>query len=215
MTASIARYLKDFGEPVQAPPVFAEDLGDFEFGGGFDLPDATVEVPVDIAAERAVAHADGFETGLAEARRQANEEREQLLKAHADELEAVRAVHQNEIASIVERKLTEAALLLAEAVSEQTAKVLAPVVEEALIAKAVSDLADLLRSAILEGDVAEVVLRGPAPLFEKLTAALGDGHANLLRHIPADDLDITAEIGDAALVTRLSAWSARLREVLA
>ncbi len=143
------------------------------------------------------------------------EEKEAVLKAHADELSAIREKYEFEIASLVERKLGEAAVLIAEAVSNQTAQILAPVVEEALVSKAVDDLADLLRAAILEGDAGAVIIRGPASLFRKLSSSLSPEHATVLRHVEAVDLDITAEFGDAALVTRLSAWSARLKEVLA
>jgi hypothetical protein len=215
MTGSIARYLKDFGEAPPPPPILADDVGGFDFGGDLDFPEVPVEVPVDIDAERTEAHAQGYEAGTAEAQRAWHEERDQLLKAHADELAATKALHEHEISTLVEKKMSEAALLIAEAVSDQTAKVLAPVVEQVLIAKAVADLAELLRAAILEGEVAVVTLRGPLNLFEKLTAALGENHATLLRHIEANDLDISAEIGDSAIVTRLSAWAARLREVLA
>lgn len=215
MTASIARYLKDFGEPPPAPPILAEDVRMFDFGNDSDSPDAPFEMPVDIDAERAAAHATGLEAGAADAQRVWLEEREQLVKAHADEVAAMRAVHEHEIAAVVEKKMSEAALLVAEAVSDQTARILAPVVEQVLVAKAVADLAELLRAAILEGDVAVVTLRGPVHLYEKLTAALGEGHLPLLRHVEAVDLDISAEVDDSALVTRLSAWSARLKEVLA
>ena len=215
MTASIARYLKDFGEPTPAPPVLVDDVGDFDFGGGFDIPEPTIETPVDLAAERAEARAEGLAAGAAEAKQSWEEERAQLLKAHADELAATKLKYEAEITSIVEKKMSEAAVLIAEAVGMQTARILAPIVEQTLVEKAVADLAELLHAAILEGDAATVTLRGPVELFEKLKAALGEEHQALLRHVEAADLDLSAEMGDAALVTRLSAWSARLKEVLA
>ncbi|MCF6369554.1 hypothetical protein [Rhizobium halophilum] len=214
MTASIARYLKDFGEPTPLPLVLADDKGDPGFGESFPSLEA-IEVPVDLEEERAEARAEGYDAGLTEARRIWAEEKEAVLKAHADEISAIREKYEVEIASLVERKLGEAAVLIAEAVSNQTAQVLAPVVEDALVSKAVDDLADLLRTAIIEGDAGAVIIRGPASLFRKLSSSLSQEHATVLRHVEAVDLDITAEFGDAALVTRLSAWSARLKEVLA
>ena len=215
MTASIARYLKDFGEPTPPPPILAEDPGSFDFGDSFPAaPDDPREVP-DIAADRAEAHAEGYEAGIAEARTSWEAEREELQKAHAEAIAEIRAKYEADIATVVEKKLGEAALLIAQAVSDQTARVLAPVVEQALVSKAVADLADLLRAAILEGDAAIITVQGPAHLFEKLSAALGIEHAGLLRHVESSDLDIAADVGGSALVTRLSAWSARLQEVLA
>lgn len=214
MTASIARYLKDFGEPTPAPPILADDLGGFDFGGGFDVSDEPLEVP-DVVAERAEAHAQGYEAGGTEARLAWEQERGELQKAHAEAIAAIRAKYEADIVTIVEKKMGEAALLIAEAVSDQTARVLAPVVEQALVSKAVADLADLLRAAISEGDAATITVQGPAHLFEMLSAALGVEHAGLLRHIESADLDIAADVGGSALVTRLSAWTARLQEVLA
>lgn len=214
MTASIARYLKDFGEPTPVPPVLSDDLSDFEFGGGFEVPETPVDVP-DVEAERAEAHAEGYEAGVTEARREWEDLRTQLQRTHADEIAALRKQYEAEIASVVEKKMGEAAVLIAEAVSDQTARVLAPVVEQVLVSKAVADLADLLRVTILEGDAATITVHGPLHLFEKLTAVLGAEHAALVKHVEAADLDISADISGSALVTRLSAWSARLKEVLA
>lgn len=214
MTASIARYLKDFGEPTPVPPVLSDDIGDFAFGGGFEVPETPVDVP-DVEAERSEAHAEGYEAGVTEARREWEDLRAQLQNDHAEEIAALRDKYEAEIASVVEKKMGEAAVLIAEAVSDQTARVLAPVVEQVLVSKAVADLADLLRVAILDGDAATITVHGPLHLFEKLTAVLGAEHAALFRHVEAADLDISADIGGSALVTRLSAWSARLKEVLA
>jgi hypothetical protein len=215
MTASIARYLKDFGEPISVPPILV-DVGDFDYAGeSLHVQEEPIAAPVDLAAERAEAHAMGYDEGRAEAQRVWEEQRQELLKAHADEIAALRERYEADIASTIERKMGEAALIIAQAVGNQAARVLAPVVEEALISKAVDDLAALLRAAISDGDVATVTVRGPLSLFEMLQAAFSPEQSAQLRHVEAPDVDISAEIGDAALVTRLSAWSARLKEVLA
>ncbi|HEV7434919.1 MAG TPA: hypothetical protein VGO22_08630, partial [Pseudorhizobium sp.] len=63
MTASIARYLKDFGEPTPLPLVLADDVGDPDFGESFPSLEA-VEVHVDLEGERAEARAEGYDAGL-------------------------------------------------------------------------------------------------------------------------------------------------------
>ncbi|WP_395515612.1 hypothetical protein [Pseudorhizobium flavum] len=213
MTASIARFLKDFGE-VPLPPVPPEATGDFDFAG-FPGADAIVEEPVDIEAERAEAYALGHEAATQELQAKWAEERESLRMAHEAEMAALKARLENEVVQTVRSKLGEIAITVAEAVSDQTARVLGPLVEEALIAKAIADMADLIRAAVLDGEVATVTVRGPEHLRIRLMQALGDGVSSLIRHVEAADLDISADLGDPALVTRLSAWSARVRELLA
>ena len=214
MTASIARYLKDFGEPPPAP-VFDADPESFDLGQDLFDTDEPLEIPLDLDAERAAARAEGHAAAEAEANRRMDEEREALLRAHAEEIAALRQKHEDEMADIVAQKLAEASLLIAEAVSTQTAQILAPLVEEALVDKAVSEMAALIRAAVAEGDLGAVVVHGPARLFDRLASAFGEEGASLLRHVEAADLDITVDLGDSALVTRMSAWSARLRKVLA
>ena len=212
MTASIARYLRDFGEPQPAaPPTLGED-----FGAGF--PDeiasfpAVLEEPVDIEAERAEAYAKGHEAASEELQRQWAEEREQLLATHATELLALREELEVQAAAAIETRLREIAGATAEAVGSQTARMLAPLLDEALAGKAVAELAELVRAAALEGEVGTLTVRGPAGLYEKLKSALGE--AIPLRHVEAPDLDITLDIGETVLVTRMSAWASSLKKVL-
>lgn len=211
MTASLARYLKDFSEPQAIPlPLMADGLTQ-----GFDdlaLP-SVVESPVDVEAERAEAYSKGYEAASEELQRRFEEERQALSSAHAEEMAALRERYETEAASMIAARLQEMAGLVAQAVSNQTAGILAPLLDDALAQKAVSDMADIIRGAMLEGDLGTLTVRGPLHLFEKLKEALGNP-ASLLRHVEAPDLDIAVDIGETALVTRMSAWSASLKKVL-
>ena len=62
--------------------------------------------------------------------------------------------------------------------------------------------------------MAAVTVRGPGELFDRLREQM-DGHDDLIRHVEADDIDLTVEIDDTAIVTRISAWTASLKKVLA
>ncbi len=210
MTASIARYLKDFGEPPPAPAMPFENEREYDIGTF-----AIEEAPVDLEAERKEAHREGYEAGLEDARSAWEEERQKLVDEHAAALNVLRQRHENDLIASVQEKMSGMALLLAEAISNQTSVALAPLLEKALVSKAVADLAVLVRAAIVEGDIAVVTVHGPASLHEQLTEALDDGTRSSIRHVEAPDLDITVDLGEAALVTRMSAWSARLKEVLA
>ena len=212
MSASLARYLKDFSEPHAPPlPLLADGFGDgFEDDPAFPT---VVEEPVDIEAERAEAYAKGHDAASEELQQRFDEERQALLTAHAEEMAALREKYETEAAAMIAAGLEGIAGLTAQAVSDQTARILSPLLDEALVAKAISDMADIIRSALLEGDVGTLTVRGPLHLFEKLKTALGEP-TPLLRHIEAPDLDIAVDIGESALVTRMSAWLASLKKVL-
>ncbi len=212
MSASLAYYLKDFSEPQTLPLAMSAD----GFGDGLEddlaLP-MMVEEPVDIEAERAEAYAKGHDAATEELQQRFDEERQALLAAHAEEIAALREKYETETAATIATGLQDIAALTAQAVSDQTARILSPLIDEALVAKAISDMADIIRSAMLEGDLGTLTVRGPVHLFEKLKTALGEP-TPLLRHIEAPDLDIAVDIGETALVTRMSAWLASLKKVL-
>lgn len=215
MSASIARYLKDFGEP-QLAPVMPVLTPEFDIGGmtdDFDFPAVEEEPVVDVAAERAQAHAEGFETARTEVTQKWADEKQALEAAHAAEIAALRERYETQAAEKIEAGLKTIAGRLAAAIGEQTAGALVPFLEESLANKAVDELADLIRKAMFDGDIGTVSVSGPREMFEKLKMALGSD-APVLRHVEADDLDLSVDIDGSVLVTRLSAWAASLRKVL-
>ncbi|MGE7370809.1 hypothetical protein ACQKKX_17350 [Neorhizobium sp. NPDC001467] len=214
MSASLARYLKDFSEPQPTPVLLTPqfDLGDM--AADFDFPTiAPAEPAIDIDAERAAAHAEGVEAGRAQAQRQWAEERQALEAAYASELDALRARCEVQAVERIDAGLNVIASKLAATIGEQTVGALIPFLEESLAAKAVEELADLIRKALFDGDIGTITVSGPGPMYEKLKAALGSD-APVLRHVEADDLDLSVDIDGSVLVTRLSAWAASLRKVL-
>lgn len=210
MSASIARYLKDFGSP---PPALVEQEQDFFAPDMSDFASEPEAPPVDIDAERADAHAKGREEAGEELRLQWEEERRALVEAHAAELAALKASLETELAEKIATQLQDYATAVARAVSDQAAAALAPVMDEAVVAKAVADLSDLLRAAMLDGEVGSVTVSGPLPMFEQLKEKMGE-EAAVLKHVETSDPDLTIELGDASIVSRMSAWSASLRKVL-
>lgn len=216
MNSPLARLLKDFGEPKPAPPTpsplpmdgfldsAAEDL--------FEQPE-TVEVAVDLEAERAEAFERGRQAATEELQLKFEEERAALIAAHEEEIRSLQEKLGPDTVSRVTAQIQDAAGDVAQAVSEQVAHILAPILDEALIAKAMADMADIIRAAMLEGDPGTLVVYGPQHLFEKLKTALGEP-TPLFRHVEAPDLDITVDIAETTYVTRMSAWSASLKKVL-
>ncbi|KQV68362.1 hypothetical protein [Rhizobium sp. Root1220] len=209
MSILLSRYLKDFGEPAIQVPVAEDDDFAAEFGGFSDAE----EPEIDVEAERRSAHADGYAEAAAA-----------LVEKHEFEAQTVALVHQREIDELRDRYEVEAAALIAsrleaiaaevaELVSAAVATALAPVLTDVVSQQAAISLAASLREAFLEGDAGTITVKGPARLFEVLAKELGD-KASLLRHHETSDIDLTAEFGDAVLVTRMSAWATGLKKVL-
>lgn len=209
MSASLASYLPDFSETQVVPlPIMPDDFDDEPISA------EAVEPPLDIEAERAKAYAEEHEAAAEDLRRQYDAERQELEKAHAEQLAALKEKHETETVALIAAQFRDVAAATAQALADQTAVILSPLLEEALTAKAVAEMADMIREAMVEGELGTLTVRGPAGLFERLETALGETSA-VLRHIEADDLDIAVEMGESALVTRMSAWSASLKKVMA
>ncbi|MEZ2132984.1 MULTISPECIES: hypothetical protein [unclassified Sinorhizobium] len=211
MSAMLARYLKDFGETkpeisTPSPEIFEED-------GAFDFGDISEDPPVDIEAERREAYAQGHAAAVEELSQKHQTEIEELTSAHRREIEALSRKYETDTAALIAAKVREIASAVADTVSSQAAEAIAPVLTEALTETAVANLARLIEEAVLEGSAGPITVRGPRSLFDLLIGQLGED-AGLLRHIEADDLDLSVDIGDAALVTRISAWAVSLRKVL-
>ncbi|EJZ22591.1 hypothetical protein NE852_04000 [Rhizobium sp. Pop5] len=208
MSISLSRYLKDFGEPEPSVPMI--DMDDFA-GDGF--PEIPSEPAIDVEAERREAYAQGHAAATAELTEKYELEARMLAEVHARELEELKLRYEVEAAAVIASRIRDVAEEVAELVSAGAAAAIAPVMTETLAAKATESLAALLREAILEGAAGPIVVRGPSRLFERLKAELGE-HAEAVRHLEADDIDLAVEIGESVIVTRMSAWAASLKKVL-
>ncbi|MBY5741489.1 hypothetical protein [Rhizobium leguminosarum] len=208
MSITLSRYLKDFGEPESSAPIL--DMNDF---GGDDFPEMPSEPAIDVEAERREAYAEGHAAATAELTEKYEREARTLAEVHARELEELTLRYEVEAAAVIASRIRDIAEEIAQLVSVGAAQAIAPAMTEALAAKAVENLAALLRDAILEGAAGAIVVRGPTRLFDMLKAELGE-HTDAVRHFEADDIDLAVEIGDSVIVTRMSAWAASLKKVL-
>ena len=215
MSMRLASYLKDFSTAT-APPAPSAPAFDMPSVDAFDMdfPALPEPEPVDVETIRREAYAEGHEAGEKAAAERLEVDRQAMEIAHAQALAERDQKLRDEFAEILATRLPEVIQKLSLAVSEQAAIALAPVIGEALAEKAVKDLAELLQAAIASGEAGKIEMKGPRLLFEKLQADMPD-HASFLRFTEDEDLDLTAEFGDAALVTRISAFTASLKKVLA
>jgi hypothetical protein len=211
MSPALSRYLKDFGAEIPAPAAFDPDPS-FENSAGFTVPHE--EPMVDLDAERRRAYSEGHDAATRELSAIHTADLDQRAAAHALELEALRSHFEIEVAERIGLGIRRIASALGEVVGVEASIALAPVMTAVLTEKAVAGLADLVATAILEGAVGVVTVTGPARLFASLASHLGES-GSLLRHIEADDVDLSVTIGDSVLVTRMSAWADSLRKILA
>ncbi len=209
MSLALSRYLKDFSVE-QVPPPHAEDMA---FTEPAEFIESPMEPPVDVEAERRAAYAEGHEAATLELSQKHQAELDAMAESFRAEMEALRIRYEEQAAEKIAADMTRIATALGQAISSETAAVLAPIMTETLTAKAVADLADLVKAAILDGSAGSISVSGPRHLFEILRARLGDDGASL-RHVEAQDVDLTVTIGESVLVTRMSAWAASLKEIL-
>ncbi|MCC8931403.1 GTPase [Rhizobium sp. 'Codium 1'] len=215
MSMRLASYLKDFSTAT-VPPAPSAPTFDMPSVDAFDMdfPALPEPEPLDAEAIRREAYAEGHEAGEKAAADRLEVDRQATEIAHAQALAERDQKLRDEFAEILATKLPDVIQKLSLAVSEQAAIALAPVIGEALADKAVKDLAALLQAAIAAGEAGKIEVKGPRLLFEKLQADMPE-HTSLLRYTEDEDLDLTAEFGEAALVTRISAFTASLKKVLA
>lgn len=209
MSLTLSRYLKDFSAE-QAP---ISDFPDMALAELPEFPESVVEPPVDVEAERRAAYAEGHDAATQELAQKHQAELDVMAESSRAEIDALRARYEEQAAARIAADMTNIATMLGQAISADAAAVLAPIMTETLTSKAIADLADLVREAILDGSAGPISVNGPKHLFKALQANLGEETA-LLRHVEAQDVDLTVTIGESVLVTRMSAWAASLKEIL-
>lgn len=214
MTMPLTRYLKDFSAPPSPPaPVVPE----FEFADDDPLdlsfPALPEPDPVDVEAVTREAYAQGHEAGVAEAKAGFEVDRQALEIGHAQMLAERDSRLRSEFAKALGEQLPNLIAQMSLAVSDQVARALVPLFSEAVAARAVEVLSKQIETAVANGEVGVITVKGPRGLFEDLSSSMPE-HAALLRHVEAEDLDLSVEFGDAALVTRISAFAASLKKVM-
>jgi hypothetical protein len=216
MSASIARYLKDFGE--SQPVLHAMDetvalpssFPDFDLGedDSFAMP-----APVDVDEEKRISYAEGHEAATAALTEQFEAEKRAMLEGHAAEIAEFQARYHTEMAGFITSRLQENHDLVVSNLDEQISAVLAPVLSDALAQKAVAGLADIIRPSLTDGEAVTLTVKGPKPLYDRLIEALG-GNEKAFRFVENADVDLSVEMDNSVLVTRMSAWASSVRKVL-
>jgi hypothetical protein len=218
MSASISRYLKDFSAPKVdlslVPPRYFPDLDDDLPANGAFAMKPQVQPQIDIDAERREAFAQGRREAEREQIALHETEVAALNARHASELEAMRVRCENEIAAMIYDRFSDMGSQLVTMLSDQTARVLAPVMDDVLLQKSIADLARMISLSVGAGEGAKIVVKGPLALFGALKQHLND-ETQIFRHQESADIDLSVEFGDSILVTRMAAWADTVGKVLA
>lgn len=213
MNAMIAKYLKDFSTPAPVEAVgggILESLSSSSFAD-LDFPVAPI-IEVDVEAERKSAYDEGFRAATEALEASHAQELAALREAHASEMEAIAAAHESEAIGTIHARFHEMTQMLSQQLAEQTLQVLLPVFQEHLSQLAVAALASSVRDTLHQAGSSAVVVRGPAHLYARLRP-LFEADAIESRFIESDALDVSVEINETVLVTRLAAWAQSLVEV--
>ncbi|MFF8802782.1 MULTISPECIES: hypothetical protein [unclassified Methylobacterium] len=230
MDAVLARYLPDFSAP--PPPAAVAEEPDFSSawfrapaaapvpvaapapaGPEIEpfLPRAAVARPAEdrealIAAAEARGRAQGRAEALAEAQAQSAQERaaqrarfeEQVAQARRDWSAA-----QSETLAVGFEAAMQA---LDAALSDRVARLMAPVLGQALQRRALDELGAALRHILAEPQRPAVRVRGPEDLIAALEARLGGLSAGIAFEADAGP-EVSVSAGETVIETELAAWS--------
>lgn len=217
MSASIARFLKDFGEP-EAPAVpttqaFDSPLTDFPDFSASDIIADAAEPELDLEALHAAAVEEGRALEREELSARYEAEKIELIDAHELLLKADRERLETEIATRLSQNLQQSIEQIVTLFTDQAVAALAPVLTEELSRQAAVDLAALVRQSLLDGEASKLVVKGPRGMFEAFNAELKLEEAQY-QFTESEDYDLTVEMGETIVVTRMSAWASSLRKVV-
>jgi hypothetical protein len=217
MSVQLARYLKDFSPPPRTRASFYPSAAPGMGAGNAlhdDFPMPSAEPPVDIAAERADAFADGRAEAESELGAVHAAALEAMAAAHRAELDAMKIRYEEDYAAVLAQRFLTLSSDVVDRIAGETAAVLAPVLDDVLTERAIADLARIVSEGIHAGEAVTITVKGPESLFEQLKSHFPEP-VPAFRHVEMQDVDLTVEFGETVLVTRMAAWADTVRKVLA
>ncbi|WP_173934800.1 hypothetical protein [Chelativorans sp. Marseille-P2723] len=196
-------------------PDFGTGNGAHQARAGSDVTLAQREpLPEEVTQQRIAQEIAAAEAALSQ----------KLACKHAEALSAERERHAAEMQATIERLSDLAAEAIAarfdamkrevaSITSALAAQVLAVTLTQDVRRRSIEELARLVGEAMNDRDTLRVRVRGPENLRQALKERLGEQWRQI-DFIDAVDFDLTAEIGESLLKTRLADWSEELAEVL-
>ena len=208
MSASLARYLKDFSAPPPSTPEVFELPQADEIG--FDF---TPEPQVDLDELRREAREEGRLEMQAELEEVHRQQMEAMVAAQRQAETDMKAAFELKMAQELSDALPRMVRDIQEVLSGHVIAALQPILEQSIADRAVESLAQTVRSVFAGDGGIELVIKGPGALAEKLRERLR-GEEIEFRHVEAPGIDLAVEHGDTVLVTRLAAWRESVEELM-
>lgn len=163
--------------------------------------------------------AEAVAAARAEAEREAEERHARAIadleSRSRERLEAARARWSEEEGERLANGLRHGLEAVREQACEATARVLAPLLEDAAREAAVAALAEAIRESARRPDAPWIEVTGPPDLVEAVSAALGDPHPSVSLVPSPDEAEVRAVAGFTVFETALSAWRETVAEILA
>ena len=207
MSASIARYLKDFSvpEPVvsAASTRFSADFGDQL--SQLNFLSAPSEPARDIEEELASSFEEGRAAATLELQEIHQAERAEIIERHQNEIQALKDQFFVELGNKIEASFQTIRSEIAERLTNQVTQALIPVLGAKLAEMAASELADKVFSLFNQPSGIALTVHGPTHLFQIFRQKIETAGFEL-HHIESDDIDLTVVFDDSVMVTRISAW---------
>jgi hypothetical protein len=200
------------------------DFGSIRIGIVAEEPQEPAAVPRPAAPEPAPVPFDPTDLIADAVRRAEDALAARLREEHAAEIGALREHHAGEMADALQKlgaetgaaiaaSLTTAEERILKLTSDAVARLIGPVLADDVTRRSIDGLAQAIRESLAERDAIRIRVRGPRPLFEGLSLALGDRAADAQFEEQAG-FDLSVSVGDMLYETRLGEWSASLAEAL-
>ncbi|WP_342151286.1 hypothetical protein [Methylorubrum sp. SB2] len=178
------------------------------------LAPAPVRPAEDRAALIAAAEARGHEAGRAEALAEAEERLAQERAAFETRLADARRTWAETEGTVLAGQLASAFAGLDAALSERVARLLAPVLNQALRRQAVEALSHAVTRLLAEPQPAAISITGPEDLIAALSGRLS-GLSAAVAFTAADVTEVTVSAGETVIETELSAWGRLIADAVA
>lgn len=207
MSLAFAQHLEDFGQPSGMEPIQM-----FGTPAAMNI-DIEKDIQVDVAAIRAAAYQEGFDAALAEMQAKHDNAQNAMQQSHNQDL----AQLETELGQSMAQNITDGFRGQVDdncaKISQEVGKILSHFVSQELTELSVHQLQELIKSAFAENESAQIKIEGPQVLVEKVQQSLGDEFAKIEVH-QNDDINLSVEIDQTLMVTKLDAWRATFGDKL-
>jgi hypothetical protein len=155
-----------------------------------------------------------IEAGVNEATPEFEERLRVLEETHQAALAQLERKYTVELAGKLTSKIELQGVEMADEIGSRLARLLAPILFDHARTASLAALTRDLQRILVAGEAHRIVMSGPRKMVMQVQAELGE-QASRLQIEETDTVDVTVRLDSEILATRLSAWSAVLKDVLA